>query len=121
PAPPPPPPAPGELATEVVVPPRSAGWRDGFLEVARRQGDFALAGPAACARGEADIVRDCGLGFFGVGATPARGGAGRPPCRRGGGPRRPARAGERARSARGRPRLAGAAASSRRRSAGPRG
>jgi aerobic carbon-monoxide dehydrogenase medium subunit len=64
--------APGELVTEVVVPPRSAGWRDGFLEVARRQGDFALAGLAACARVEADIVRDCRLVFFGVGTTPVR-------------------------------------------------
>ena len=64
--------APGELVTEVVVPSRSAGWRDGFLEVARRQGDFALAGLAACARVEADVVRDCRLVFFGVGTTPVR-------------------------------------------------
>jgi carbon-monoxide dehydrogenase medium subunit len=64
--------APGELVTEVVVPRRDAGWRHGFLELARRQGDFALAGLAACARVDADVVRDCRLVFFGVGTTPVR-------------------------------------------------
>jgi carbon-monoxide dehydrogenase medium subunit len=63
---------PGELITEVVVPRREPGWRHGFQELARRHGDFALAGLAACARVEADVVRDSRLVFFGVGAGPAR-------------------------------------------------
>jgi aerobic carbon-monoxide dehydrogenase medium subunit len=42
---------PGELVTEVVFP-AAAGWRSGFQEVARRHGDFALAGLAARARVE---------------------------------------------------------------------
>src|SRR5262252_6295097 len=39
----------GELVTEVAVP-RAAGWRWGFEELARRHGDFALAGLAAGVR-----------------------------------------------------------------------
>jgi carbon-monoxide dehydrogenase medium subunit len=64
--------APGELVTEIVVPRRSPEWRDGFQEVARRHGDFALAGLAACARVEDDVVRDGRLVFFGVGGAPVR-------------------------------------------------
>src|SRR5262245_17917351 len=41
---------PGEVITEVVVPPAGEGWRWGFQELARRHGDFALAGLAAGAR-----------------------------------------------------------------------
>jgi carbon-monoxide dehydrogenase medium subunit len=63
---------PGELVTEVVVPRREPEWRYGFQELARRHGDFALAGLAACARVEADVVRDSRLVFFGVGAGPVR-------------------------------------------------
>ena len=39
--------APGEIVTEIVVPAPVAGWRAGFEELARRHGDFALAGLAA--------------------------------------------------------------------------
>jgi carbon-monoxide dehydrogenase medium subunit len=62
---------PGELVTEVVVPP-AAGWRSGFQELARRHGDFALAGLAARARVEGDAVAEARLVFFGVGAAPVR-------------------------------------------------
>jgi carbon-monoxide dehydrogenase medium subunit len=63
---------PGELVTEVVVPRTSAGWRSGFQEVARRHGDFALAGLAARARVEAGAMVEARLVFFGVGIAPVR-------------------------------------------------
>jgi carbon-monoxide dehydrogenase medium subunit len=63
---------PGELVTEVVVPRAAAGWRSGFQEVARRHGDFALAGLAARARLEDGAIAESRLVFFGVGAAPVR-------------------------------------------------
>jgi carbon-monoxide dehydrogenase medium subunit len=42
--------APGEIVTEIRVPRAPAGWRWGFQELARRHGDFALAGLAAGVR-----------------------------------------------------------------------
>jgi aerobic carbon-monoxide dehydrogenase medium subunit len=64
--------APAEILTEVVVPPAPAGWRSGFLEIARRHGDFALAGVAALARVDGDVVARARLTFFGVGLGPVR-------------------------------------------------
>jgi carbon-monoxide dehydrogenase medium subunit len=62
---------PGELVTGLVVP-AAAGWRAGFQELARRHGDFALAGLAARTRVERDVVVEARLVFFGVGAGPVR-------------------------------------------------
>jgi carbon-monoxide dehydrogenase medium subunit len=62
---------PGEVVTEIVVPP-GPGWRAGFDELARRHGDFALAGLAARLRVEGRTVRDARLVFFGVGDRPVR-------------------------------------------------
>jgi aerobic carbon-monoxide dehydrogenase medium subunit len=64
--------APGELLTEVVIPRAAAGWRSAFKELARRHGDFALAGLAARARVERGAIADSRLVFFGVGAQPVR-------------------------------------------------
>jgi carbon-monoxide dehydrogenase medium subunit len=64
--------APGELVTEVVVPRAGTGWRSGFQELARRHGDFALAGLAARARAEGERIVEWRLVFFGVGAVPVR-------------------------------------------------
>jgi len=64
--------APGELVTEVVIPRAAAGWRAGFQELARRHGDFALAGLAARARVERGAIAESRLVFFGVGALPVR-------------------------------------------------
>jgi len=61
----------GELVTEVAVP-RAAGWRWGFEELARRHGDFALAGLAAGVRLDATTVAEARLVFFGVGTRPVR-------------------------------------------------
>ena len=63
--------APVELVTEIVVP-RGTGWRVGLQEVARRHGDFALAGLAARARVEGGVVVDCRIVLFGVGSRPVR-------------------------------------------------
>jgi carbon-monoxide dehydrogenase medium subunit len=63
--------APGEIVTEVVLPRAPAGWRWGFDELARRHGDFALAGLAAglSVVGGATAAR---LVFLGVGIGPVR-------------------------------------------------
>ena len=62
------------------MPRAAAGWRWGFEELARRHGDFALAGLAARARVEREaVVRRPRLVFFGVGTRPgARAAAPRP-------------------------------------------
>src|SRR5918996_1439567 len=64
--------APGELVTDVVVPRAAPGWRTGFQEIARRHGDFALAGLAARARLERGVLAESRLVFFGVGTGPVR-------------------------------------------------
>ena len=64
--------APGEIVTEILVPRPAAGWRWGFDELARRHGDFALAGVAAGARVASGIVAESRLVFFGVGTRPVR-------------------------------------------------
>jgi aerobic carbon-monoxide dehydrogenase medium subunit len=63
---------PGEVVVELRIPRAPAGWRWGFEELARRHGDFALAGLAAGARVEAGTVAEARLVFFGVGAGPVR-------------------------------------------------
>jgi carbon-monoxide dehydrogenase medium subunit len=64
---------PDEILTEVRLrlPSPAAGWA--FLEVARRHGDFALAGVAAVVEPGPDrTVREARISLFGVGATPVR-------------------------------------------------
>ncbi len=63
---------PGELVTEVMIPRARPGWRCAFQELARRHGDFALVGLAACGRVDAGALADSRLVFFGVGAGPVR-------------------------------------------------
>jgi carbon-monoxide dehydrogenase medium subunit len=55
-------------AVELAAPPE--GW--GFAEVARRAGDFALAGVAAALRGGAGTCREARLVAFGAGDRPLR-------------------------------------------------
>jgi carbon-monoxide dehydrogenase medium subunit len=62
---------PGELLVEVIVPPAPprTGWS--FLEVARRHGDYALAGVAATvALDEAGRCRDARIALLGVAEGP---------------------------------------------------
>jgi aerobic carbon-monoxide dehydrogenase medium subunit len=63
---------PGEIVTELVVPRAAAAWRSGFEELARRHGDFALAGLAARVRVEHGAVAEARFVFFGVGTGPVR-------------------------------------------------
>jgi carbon-monoxide dehydrogenase medium subunit len=67
---------PDEILTEVVIPPRAAGWRSRFEELARRHGDYALVGLAAHGRlvadGPASRWAETRLVFTGVGLAPVR-------------------------------------------------
>jgi carbon-monoxide dehydrogenase medium subunit len=63
---------PGEIVTEILVPRAAAGWRWGFDELARRHGDFALAGLAAGSRSDAGVLAELRLVFLGVGTRPVR-------------------------------------------------
>jgi CO/xanthine dehydrogenase FAD-binding subunit len=64
---------PDEILTEVRIPclPDGAGWS--FTEVARRHGDFALAGVACTLELDPDgLIQACRLALTGVGLTPVR-------------------------------------------------
>lgn len=63
---------PGELLVAVRVPAATSGHRYGFAELARRHGDYAMAGLAAAASHSGGAIRDTRLAFFGVGVTPVR-------------------------------------------------
>jgi carbon-monoxide dehydrogenase medium subunit len=58
----------GELLTEITLPIPAAATRHVFMELARRQGDYAIVGIAALARGREQLE----LTFLGAGATPLR-------------------------------------------------
>jgi carbon-monoxide dehydrogenase medium subunit len=62
----------GDVLTAIRVPAADTDTRVGFAEFARRHGDYAMAGLAACARAEGKGLRDLRLAYFGVGATPVR-------------------------------------------------
>jgi carbon-monoxide dehydrogenase medium subunit len=64
--------APDEMIVEVFFPRSQAGWRFGFEEVARRHGDFALAGLASGIQAVEGIIRNVRLIFFGVADQPVR-------------------------------------------------
>jgi aerobic carbon-monoxide dehydrogenase medium subunit len=63
---------PGDILTAIRVPAAQPDMRYGFAELARRRGDYAMVGLAACARAEGSRLRDVRLAFFGVGSTPVR-------------------------------------------------
>jgi carbon-monoxide dehydrogenase medium subunit len=58
---------PGDVLAAIRIPAASKEMRFGFRELARRHGDFAMAGLAACFDG-----KSARLAFFGVGSTPLR-------------------------------------------------
>jgi carbon-monoxide dehydrogenase medium subunit len=64
--------APGEMLTAVRLPAATPQMRYGFAELARRHGDYAMAGLAASARADGALLKDVRLAFFGVGLTPIR-------------------------------------------------
>ena len=59
-----------ELLTEIRVPAARPDMRYAFAELARRHGDYAMVGLAACARLDGGGLHDVNLVYFGVGATP---------------------------------------------------
>lgn len=61
---------PGELVTALEVDAIGAGYRSVFLELARRQGDYAIVGIAAHAKVDQGALSDLRLAFLGAGATP---------------------------------------------------
>jgi aerobic carbon-monoxide dehydrogenase medium subunit len=63
---------PHEVVTSIRVPVAKANERFGFGELARRHGDYALAGLAARAQADGATLRDTRLVYFGVGTTPVR-------------------------------------------------
>jgi aerobic carbon-monoxide dehydrogenase medium subunit len=64
--------APDELLVAVRFPRQAPDARSCFLELARRHGDFAIAGVAAVLRVEEDRVTEVRLALAGVDATPVR-------------------------------------------------
>ncbi|HVV63118.1 MAG TPA: xanthine dehydrogenase family protein subunit M [Pseudolabrys sp.] len=63
---------PQDVLTAIRVPAANAQTRVGFAELARRHGDYAIVGLAACARADGKGLTDVQLAYFGVGATPIR-------------------------------------------------
>lgn len=63
---------PDEMLCEVRVTAPSGQTGSSFLELARREGDFAIVGVAAVLGVEAGEVRHCRLALSGVGTTPVR-------------------------------------------------
>ena len=61
---------PGEVLTAVDVPGIGAGWRSGFMELARRHGDYAMIGLAAHVEMEDGRFGQGRLVFFGAGERP---------------------------------------------------
>jgi carbon-monoxide dehydrogenase medium subunit len=63
---------PQEMLTAIHIPVATKDTRTGFAELARRHGDYAIAGLAATARGDGKGIKDVRLSYFGVGDTPTR-------------------------------------------------
>ncbi|MDR0360289.1 MAG: FAD binding domain-containing protein, partial [bacterium] len=61
-----------ELLTEIAIPPRPHGERSAFLEVAPRQGDFAIVGVAVLARIEQGALTGVTVAWSGAGPMPVR-------------------------------------------------
>ncbi len=63
---------PRELITEVRIPmmPQGAGWS--WMEIARRHGDFALAGVGVVLALRGGAIAEARIGLTGVGPTPVR-------------------------------------------------
>ncbi len=61
---------PGEVLTAVEVPKIAAGWRSGFMELARRHGDYAIIGLAAHVQVDGGRFGGGRLVFFGAGDRP---------------------------------------------------
>ena len=63
---------PGELVMACEIPVARAGSRFVFDELARRHGDYAIAGLAAATQLDQGLLRQTRLAFMGIAATPVR-------------------------------------------------
>ena len=63
----------GEIITAVEFAADSDDWRTGFDELARRHGDYAMAGLAARLRIDGETVAEARLAYFAVGDKPVLG------------------------------------------------
>ena len=63
---------PRDVLTAIRVPAATNDTRVGFAEFARRHGDYAMVGLAACAQIDGKGLGDVRLAYFGVGNTPIR-------------------------------------------------
>jgi carbon-monoxide dehydrogenase medium subunit len=61
---------PGEVLAAIELAATAAGDRTAFLELARRHGDYAIVGLAACAKLASTKLSNVSLAFLGAGATP---------------------------------------------------
>ena len=61
---------PGEVLTTVEIPKIAPGWKSGFMELARRHGDYAIIGLAAHVQVEDGRFGGGCLVFFGAGDRP---------------------------------------------------
>jgi aerobic carbon-monoxide dehydrogenase medium subunit len=61
-----------DVLTAIRIPAANAQTRVGFAEFARRHGDYAMVGLAACAQADGKRLRELRLAYFGVAATPVR-------------------------------------------------
>ena len=61
---------PDEILVATEIPLATQGEVFYFHELARRHGDYAVAGLAAVAQKQGDVLSDCAFTFFSVGATP---------------------------------------------------
>ncbi len=61
-----------DVLTAIRVPAATSETRVGFAEFARRHGDYAMVGLAACAQADGQGLGDVRLAYFGVGDVPLR-------------------------------------------------
>lgn len=64
---------PNEVLASVEFPDLGTGYRSVFMELARRHGDYALAGIAAVAKVDGQQLTDVRVAYLGLGATPLLG------------------------------------------------
>ena len=64
-----------ELLVETRIPAIESGYRSSFMELARRHGDFALAGVCCHARVDGNVLNDVRLAYFGSEDRPRFAGA----------------------------------------------
>jgi carbon-monoxide dehydrogenase medium subunit len=61
-----------DVLTAIRLPAATSETRVGFAEFARRHGDYAMVGLAACAQADGQGLGDVRLAYFGVGDVPLR-------------------------------------------------